>query len=234
MSFPTFHSDPLAYRNRVAPEGSTWKRKRKPGSGREPDSPYYHGKKPYRQAPGFLCLRREQNGACRPVRRPRRRPDDLRTIPPGRAEKLQPADVIDRADAHRPDDNGNDISFITPSIEFWSNPAWKWVLRGGTGINIDTGRKSATDTYFTNLAIGRYLTGSDARYFKNLVTHVAVSTLSDVLGRKDHITDVYIAPGFRFGLDKDLNWSVLGAVQVPVSTHHPYDWQPNIALVRSY
>lgn len=130
--------------------------------------------------------------------------------------------------------NGNDVNFITPSLEFWWNFAPKWVLRGGTGINIDTGRTSATDVYFNNLAIGRYLTTKDARLFKELAAHVSVSTVSDVLGRKDHITDVYITPGFRFCLDRDENWSVLTAVQVPVSGPHPYDWQLNLALVRNY
>jgi len=130
--------------------------------------------------------------------------------------------------------NGNDINYITPSAEFWWNFARKWVLRGGSGINIDTGRKSATDTYFTNLAIGRYLTTNDARIFKSLVAHVAVSTLSDVLGRKDHISEVYIAPGLRFGLDRDQKWYVLGATQVPVSAPHPYDWQLNLAVARNY
>jgi hypothetical protein len=130
--------------------------------------------------------------------------------------------------------NGNDINFVTPSLEFWWNFAPRWVLRGGTGINIDTGRKSATDVYFNNLAIGRDLTTKDARIFKELVVHVAVSTLSDVLGRKDHITEVYIAPGLRFGLDRGQKWYALAAMLVPVSGPHPYDWQPNFALVRNY
>jgi hypothetical protein len=107
-------------------------------------------------------------------------------------------------------------------------------VRGGTGINIDTGRHSATSVYFNNLAVGRYLTTHDARIFKDLVVHLAVSTLSDVLGRKDHITDVYLAPGLRFGLDRDQKWYALGAIQVPVVGPHPYDWQPNFALVRNY
>ena len=104
----------------------------------------------------------------------------------------------------------------------------------GTGINIDAGRKSATDVYFNNLAMGRYFTTKDARIFKELVAHVAVSTESDALGRKNHISDVYIAPGIRFGLDRDQKWYVLGAIQIPVSGPHPYDWQPNFALVRNY
>jgi hypothetical protein len=130
--------------------------------------------------------------------------------------------------------NGNDINFITPALEFWWNFAPRWVLRGGTGINIDTGRTSATSTYFTNLAMGRYFTTKDARVFKSLVAHVVVSTLSDVLGRRGYITDVYIAPGIRFSLDRDQKWSVLAGIQVPVTGPHPYDWQPSFALVRTY
>ena len=125
--------------------------------------------------------------------------------------------------------NGNDINFITPT----SNSGRTSPRSGccaGYGINIDTGRKSATDVYFNNLAIGRYLTTKDARIFKELVAHVVVSTLSDVLGRKNHITDIYIAPGIRFGLDRDQKWYVLGAIQVPVSGPQPYDWLSNFAL----
>jgi hypothetical protein len=118
--------------------------------------------------------------------------------------------------------------------EFWWNFAPRWVFRGGTGINIDTGTTSATDTYFTNAAIGRYLTTKDARVFKAMVAHVAVSTMSDVLDRKGHITDVYVAPGLRFGLDRNGTWFILGAVQVPVSGPHPYALQTNLALSRNY
>ena len=130
--------------------------------------------------------------------------------------------------------NGNDINFVTPSVEFWWNFAPRTVVRGGTGINIDTGRHSATSTYFTNLALGRYLTTKDAHVFKELVAHVAVATLSDVLGRKDFITDVYIAPGIRFGLDRNQKWYALAAAQIPVSGPHPYAWQPMFSLVRNY
>ncbi len=130
--------------------------------------------------------------------------------------------------------NGNNISFITPGVEFWWNFAPKWVVRGGTGINLDTGRTTATSVYFTNLAMGRYLTDKNARFFKEFVAHVSVSTESDVLGRKDYISDVYIGPGFRFGLDRDQKWYVIGAMQIPVSGPHPYGWQPDFALIRNY
>lgn len=130
--------------------------------------------------------------------------------------------------------NGNDINYITPSLEFWWNFAPKWVFRGGTGINIDTGRTSATDTYMNNLAIGRYLTSKDAPIFKQLVAHVAVSTMTDVLGRKGNITEVYVAPGIRFGLDNDNKWFALFAVQVPVAAPQPYVFQPQFAISRNY
>jgi hypothetical protein len=81
--------------------------------------------------------------------------------------------------------NGNDINYVTPSLEFWWNFAPRWVLRGGTGINIDTGRASATSTYFTNVAIGRCLTTKDAPIFKELVAHFdRVPRLVSPTGRK--------------------------------------------------
>ncbi len=130
--------------------------------------------------------------------------------------------------------NGNDINFVTPSLEFWWNLAPRWVVRGTTGINIDTGRATATSVYFNSLAVGRYLTTTDARVFKDLAVHVAVSTLSDVLGRKGNITDVYVAPGLRFSLGENQNWSILGCVQIPVAGPQPYAWQPMFSLARAY
>jgi hypothetical protein len=130
--------------------------------------------------------------------------------------------------------NGNDINYITPAVEFWWNFAPRWVLRGGTGINIDTGRTSATDSYFNNVAMGRYLTTKDAPIFREMVAHVAIATTSDVLGRKGYITDVYVAPGVRFGLDRNDKWYALGAIQVPVSGPHPYAYQLDLALARNF
>ena len=130
--------------------------------------------------------------------------------------------------------NGNDINYITPSVELWWNFAPKWVFRGGTGVNIDTGRTSATDTYMNNAAIGRYLTSRDAPIFKQMVAHVATSTMTDVLGRKGHITEIYVAPGIRFALDRDSNWAVLTAMQIPVAGPRPYAFQLNFAILRNY
>jgi hypothetical protein len=87
---------------------------------------------------------------------------------------------------------------------------------------------------FNNLAIGRYLTTKDARLVKELVVHTSVSTLSDVAGRAGHISDIYLMPGFRFGLGEGQKWYVMGGVQVPVSGPQSYVWQPNFALVKNY
>ena len=96
--------------------------------------------------------------------------------------------------------NGSDINYITPGLEFWWNFAPKWVARGGTSIDILTGRKSATSVYVNQLAVGRYLTTKDARYFKELEIHVTATALSDVSGGAGGVNDIYIFPGFRFGL----------------------------------
>ncbi len=93
---------------------------------------------------------------------------------------------------------------------------------------------SATDTYMNNAAMGRYLTTRDALFFKQMVAHVAVATMSDLLGRKGYITEVYVAPGMRFCLDRESKWSVLAAVQIPVAGPRPYSFHTNFAISRSF
>ena len=108
------------------------------------------------------------------------------------------------------------------------------MVRGGTSINILTGRRSATSVYVNQLSLGRYLTTKDATLFKELEVHVTASALSDVVGGAGHVNDIYIFPGFRFSLDKDDRWAVLGGIQVPVSGPRPYAWQPQFALTRKW
>jgi len=130
--------------------------------------------------------------------------------------------------------NGSGINYVTPGLEFWWNFAPKWVARGGTGINILTGRKSATSVYVNQLSVGRYLTGKDAALFKELVIHLTATALSDVSGGAGYVNDIYLYPGFRFSLGKEQNWGILGGVQVPVSGPQAYDWQPQLSLTRLY
>jgi hypothetical protein len=126
------------------------------------------------------------------------------------------------------------VDYITPGLEFWWNFAPQWVLRGGTSINIDTNRRTATSVYVNQLSLGRYLTGKDARFFKELVAHVTVSGLSDVAGGANHVTDTHVFPGLRFGLGEPDTWYALFGVQVPVSGPQPYAWQPQFSLTRNY
>jgi len=101
--------------------------------------------------------------------------------------------------------NGSGINYVMPGLEFWWNLAPKWVLRGGTSINILTGRKSATSVYVNQLALGRYLTTKDAAIFKELDVHLTATALSDVAGGAGFVDDVYIFPGLRFSLDEKGN-----------------------------
>jgi hypothetical protein len=86
------------------------------------------------------------------------------------------------------------------------------------------------DSYVNSVAIGRNLTTNDPPISEELVVNTAVSTMSDVLGRKDHSTDAYVVPALPFGLAANHDWCVLGAIQIPVRGPHPYDVQLANAL----
>lgn len=130
--------------------------------------------------------------------------------------------------------NGSGINFVTPGMEAWWNFAPNWVLRGGSSVNILTGRKTATTVYANQLSIGRYLTTQRAAFFKQLAVHVTATALSDVSGGQGHVNDMYIFPGFRFGLGSKSKWFVFGGVQVPVAGPKPYVWQPQFSIARGY
>ena len=126
--------------------------------------------------------------------------------------------------------NGSGIDYVTPGLEFWWNFAPKWVARGGTSINILTGRKSATSVYVNQLSVGRYFTTKDAAFFKQLEVHLTATVLSDISGGAGFVDDIYLFPGFRFSLDKKDKLAVLGGAQVPVSGPQAYAWQPQASL----
>ncbi len=114
--------------------------------------------------------------------------------------------------------NGNGIDYVTPGFEFWWNFAPQWVARGGSSINILAGRKSSTSgATSTSFRSGRYLTTKDANVFKELEVHLTASALSDVSGGAGGVNDIYLFPGFRFGLGPGEKWYALGGVNVPVS-----------------
>jgi len=130
--------------------------------------------------------------------------------------------------------NGSGINYVTPGIEAWWNFAPHWVVRGGTSINILTGRKSSTSVYVNQISMGRYFTTKEAKFFKELEVHLTANALSDVAGGAGFVNDIYLFPGMRFGLGKGEKWYVLGGVQVPVSGPQAYVWQPQLSLTRNY
>ncbi|QDV34398.1 hypothetical protein [Tautonia plasticadhaerens] len=107
-------------------------------------------------------------------------------------------------------ENGSGINYVTPALEFWWNFAPKWVARGGTSINILTAPSSGTTVLVNQLSVGRYVTGKEAA-LKDLVVHLTADVLSDVAGNAGSIDDVYLQPGFRFGLGEKGNWGCWAA-----------------------
>ncbi len=132
------------------------------------------------------------------------------------------------------DRNGNGLNYVHPALQFWWNFAPKWVARGQTGISINTGTPSASSVYFNDLTLGRYFTDKDATCLKNLAIYFDTTTLSDTTGQSDHVTNVYLKPGFSFSFGEKANWSCTGVFAISVAGPQPWAWQPNIAIVRQF
>jgi hypothetical protein len=58
--------------------------------------------------------------------------------------------------------------------------------------------------------------------------------VSNVLARKNRISEAYVPTGLPFGLDSTHEWYLLGAVQIPVKGPRPYDFQLDVCLARNY
>lgn len=131
--------------------------------------------------------------------------------------------------------NGNNINFVSPSLEAWWNFAPKWVVRAGTGINIRTNHvNEIADIYFNKLSFGRYVTGKDAAIFKDLAIYGTATVLTDVTGQASHVTDLYVGPGIRFGMGKEQKLAISCAVQAPVTGPQTYAWQPSFSAIMKY
>lgn len=131
--------------------------------------------------------------------------------------------------------NGNNINYLTPSLEGWWNFAYKWVARGATGINVRTSHTdSIADVYFNRLSIGRYITDKNAPFFKDTALYGIVTVLNDVGGQANYVTDVYVGPGIRFGVGKQQKGAFSFAVETPVSGPRTYIWQPNASFILKY
>jgi len=122
--------------------------------------------------------------------------------------------------------NLNGVAAITPTYEFWTNWWQGLVLRGGAGFFVPYGHQSidevgARASFIANLAAGYYFTPHNMTPFGDLVGYLSVNLLQTIDGPSGNV--VSLTPGFRTHLGA--NWYFLGAVEVPVTSRKPYDYQ---------
>jgi hypothetical protein len=145
--------------------------------------------------------------------------------------------------------NGNGAASLSPDLEFWANPAGRWVVRGGIGATVPTNYSpasarlqranpwtgfNASPSPFTSfdarLAIGQYITPADAPIFKNLVWYVAANLHTELSG--GNWTYFSLTPGFRFGLGRD--WYALGGLEVPLVGPSPFETQAIFQAIKNF
>lgn len=130
--------------------------------------------------------------------------------------------------------NGNDISAVTPTWNFWSNPWQGLVVRGGAGVAVpwhgsDAGLRTKL---IGNLAAGYYFTHHDSVPFGDLVGYLSLNIGQPVEGRGSERTTLSFTPGFRTHLGA--NWYLLGGIEVPVTTPQPFDYQLTTGLMKVF
>lgn len=133
--------------------------------------------------------------------------------------------------------NGNHVAAITPQYQFWAN-SWKGlVVRGGAGFTIpysgDINRSGARSTFDANLAVGYYFTPHDFTPIGDMVWYVSTN-LSQPIDNRAASSNAFVSltPGFRTHLGQ--NWFLLGAVEVPVTSSAPYDYQVMGGIMKVY
>jgi len=133
--------------------------------------------------------------------------------------------------------NGNHVASIGPKYQFWAN-SWKGlVVRGGAGFAIpysgDITRSGARSTFDANLAVGYYFTPHDYAPVGDLVWYVSTNVSQPIDNRgTSSNTFVSLTPGFRTHVGN--NWFLLGAVEVPVTSPTPYDYQVQAGIMKVY
>lgn len=145
--------------------------------------------------------------------------------------------------------NGNGVASLSPDLEFWANPVERWVIRGGFGLTVPTNKTEASSRLLAvepwsgfnaspgpfasidaRLAVGRYLTPADARYFSNFVPYLAANLHTEISGGNS--TYFTLTPGFRFGLGND--WYALAGLEVPVVGPLPFATQTIAQLIKNF
>ena len=133
--------------------------------------------------------------------------------------------------------NGNHVASIGPKYQFWAN-SWKGlVVRGGAGFEIpysgDITRSGARSFFEANLAVGYYFTPHDFTPVGDLVGYVS-TTIRQPIDNRGTTTNTFVSmtPGFRTHVGN--NWYLLGAVEVPVTSPTPYDYQVQAGIMKVY
>ena len=116
---------------------------------------------------------------------------------------------------YRPTGAGQTI--VSPGIQYWSNFAEGWVLRGGFSANVGTNRVALGTSLLSQLALGRVVTPYDTPWLGDLTFYLSTNVLNPL---EKGQTTVTLTPGFRDHLGK--NWFVLGGIEVPVTGPRPY------------
>ena len=134
-------------------------------------------------------------------------------------------------------ENGNGVSSVTPTYEFWANVWRGMVVRGGFAFEVPYGDQSkdeagARTTFLGNLAVGYYFTPHDATPFGDLVWYLSTNLKNFMDDRGPNTTTLTFTPGFRTHLGRD--WYLLGAVEVPVTDPDPFDYQVLAGLMKVY
>jgi hypothetical protein len=122
--------------------------------------------------------------------------------------------------------NGNSVAAINPNYQFWANP-WKGlVVRGGTGFYVPYSYdafRSPRSTFNANLAVGYYFTPHTFTPIGDMVWYLSTNLSQTIDNRGPNQTFVSLTPGFRTHVGN--NWYLLGAVEVPVTSPQPFDYQ---------
>jgi hypothetical protein len=100
-------------------------------------------------------------------------------------------------------------------------------LNPWTGFNASPASFTSFDA---RLAVGRYLTPADARFFKNLVVYTAANLHTEVSGGR--ATYFTLTPGLRFGVGNE--WYVLAGLEVPVVGPLPFETQSIFQVIKNF
>ena len=145
---------------------------------------------------------------------------------------------------------GNNVTSLSPDIEFWANPFTGWVVRGGLGVTAPTnlsaskialldksppwtgfyGSPGPFSSFDARFAVGKYLRPSDAKIMPNLCVDVAANLHTAISG--GNYTYFSLTPGFLCGMGN--HWVFRAGVEVPMVGITPFQTQSFFQIIRPF